>query len=272
MHAHDEEHDLGLAHDLGTLARRSSRRQVLKWIGGAGLFAFVGGCIDSGSDTGPDASTDDGSGTCSAIPEETAGPYPGDGSNGANALAQSGVVRSDIRTSFASASGTAQGVLLTIKLRLVNTNKTCAPLAGYAIHLWHCDRDGNYSLYSQGVTDQNYLRGVQETDANGEVTFTSIFPGCYAGRWPHIHFEIFPSVASATSSASKLRTSQLALPKATCDEVYATTGYSKSVSNLSQITLASDNVFSDGSSKQVATVTGSVSEGYAATLDVGITA
>ena len=28
-------------------------------------------------------------------------------------------------------------------------------------------RDGNYSLYSEAVADENYLRGVQETDADG---------------------------------------------------------------------------------------------------------
>ena len=57
--------------------------------------------------------------------------------------------------------------------------------------MWHCDRLGRYSLYGAGVTNQNYLRGTQEADASGNVTFTSIFPGCYSGRWPHIHFEVY---------------------------------------------------------------------------------
>src|SRR4029453_1536909 len=126
-----------------------------------------------------------------------AGPLPGDGSNGPNALTQSGVVRSDIRSSFAGLSGTADGIPLTIMLTIVSAS-TCAPLPGYAVYVWHCSREGLYSLYSPGVTDQNYLRGVQETDANGQVTFTSIFPACYSGRWPHIHFEVYPSLAAAT--------------------------------------------------------------------------
>ena len=127
------------------------------------------------------------------------------------------------------------------------------------------------ALYSSGVTGENYLRGVQATDSAGQVTFTSIFPACYAGRWPHIHFEVYPSVATATSSASKVATSQLALPKAACDAVFATTGYSASVSNLSQLSLASDNVFSDDQAvRQLATVTGSVAAGYTATLTVPI--
>jgi protocatechuate 3,4-dioxygenase beta subunit len=100
------------------------------------------------------------------------------------------------------------------------------------VYLWHCDRDGQYSLYSQGVTDQNYLRGVQETDGNGRVRFTSIFPAAYMGRWPHIHFEVYPSLSAATRSGSMLATSQLALPEDVCDLVYATDGYSESVRNM----------------------------------------
>lgn len=118
--------------------------------------------------------------------------------------------------------------------------------------------------------NQNYPRGVAQTDANGLVTFTSIFPACYAGRWPHIHFEVYPSLTAATSVANKTGTSQIALPKATCDLVYATTGYQQSVSNLSQISLATDMVFSDGATLELATVTGNVSSGLSAALTVAV--
>ena len=184
-------------------------------------------------------------------------------------LALSGVVRSDLRTSFAGLSGTAGGVLLTTTLTIVERS-TCTPLAGRAVYLWHADREGRYSLYSSGVTDQNYLRGVQVTDANGQVTFLSVFPGCYAGRWPHIHFEIHPSLAVATASSNKVATSQLGFPKATCDVVYATTGYAASITNLAGVSLATDNVFSDGSSQQIAAMSGDVSGGYTAQLTVPI--
>ena len=103
------------------------------------------------------------------IPEETGGPYPGDGSNGPNVLTESGVVRSDITSS------------LRLRLRespracrspsssrsTTSTATTVTALPGAAIYLWHCDREGGYSLYSEGVTDENYLRGVQEADADG---------------------------------------------------------------------------------------------------------
>jgi protocatechuate 3,4-dioxygenase beta subunit len=134
----------------------------------------------------------------------------------------------------------------------------------------HCDREGRYSLYSEGVTEENYLRGVQEADADGSVTFTTIYPAAYAGRWPHIHFEVYPSLDDATSASNKLRTTQLALPEETSSAVYATDGYDASVANLAQTSLDTDNVFSDGYSLQLAKVTGSVQDGLTATLTVPV--
>lgn len=292
-------HAHGLSHDLATLIQTApDRRRVLRWLSLAPAATFpLIGCGGGGDDTSTTDSTSTtttstttttttGTGTttttstssCSVIPSETAGPYPGDGSNSngsgiANALTLSGIVRSDIRSSIVGSSTTAQGVPLTVTLKLVNAGASCAPLAGYAIYLWHCTRDGNYSMYSSGITAENYLRGVQVTDSNGEVTFTTIFPGCYSGRWPHIHFEVYASLALATSTpaSDQIRTSQLALPQAICTAVYATSGYSASVSNLAAISLASDNVFgNDSAAQQMATVTGDVSSGYAATLTVGV--
>ncbi|MET0397692.1 MAG: dioxygenase [Longimicrobiaceae bacterium] len=266
-HHHDDGHDDfgGLHRDLSATGSAMGRRDLLRYALGAGALALFG-CSDS---TGATEGTDPGTGACSRIPQETAGPYPGDGSNGANVLDQTGVVRGDIRSSFAGLSGTADGVALTIRLVLVSAS-TCSPLAGRAVYLWHCDRLGRYSLYSSGATAQNYLRGVQEADASGQVAFTSIFPGCYAGRWPHIHFEVFPSVAAATSVSNKTATSQIALPKAACDAVYASGGHTGSASNLSQVSLATDNVFSDGSALELATMSGSVAAGYVATLTVAV--
>jgi protocatechuate 3,4-dioxygenase beta subunit len=275
MRTHD--HDRGLPDDLHAIEAMSERRRVLGWIAGAALapiFACGGSeargpaSVSTGGGSSPDASPGDGSATCSRIPEETAGPYPGDGSNGANALALAGIVRSDIRSSFGAATGTAEGVELTVKLTIVNSSGDCAKLTGYAVYVWHCDRDGLYSLYT--VADQNYLRGVQATDADGTVTFTTTFPGCYPGRWPHIHFEIYPSAAKATAASTKIATSQLALPADVCADVYATTGYAASATNLGQISLATDMVFSDGYANQVPAVTGDVTSGYVATLTVAV--
>ncbi|MCK9685532.1 intradiol ring-cleavage dioxygenase [Scleromatobacter humisilvae] len=281
-----DDHDKGLAHDLDTLGRR----RVL--LGAAGLAATtlltVWGCGGGGDSTGQAGSASSSgsssgssggsgstsTGTCAVSAEETQGPFPADGSNTingtvSNALALTGIVRSDIRSSFGSLSGTAAGVPTTLTLTLVNVNDSCAVLSGYAIYVWHCDRDGEYSLY--GVTDQNYLRGVQETDASGTVTFTTIFPACYSGRMPHIHIEVYRSETTATSYTNKLKTTQLAFPVDVCETIYSTAaGYSQSVTNLAQISFATDMVFSDGTATEMSTVTGSVADGYTVSLQVGI--
>ena len=267
-HDEREDHDKGLSHDLPTLV---SRRRALGSLGGLGLAATVAGCSgdDSTVDVGEGSTADVGKGE---IPEETPGPFPGDGSNGVNVLAESGIVRSDITTSFGSSTTVAEGVPLTVRLRVLDVSDggSAGGLAGAAVYLWHCDRQGRYSLYSDGVTDENYLRGVQQADGDGYVTFTSIYPAAYAGRWPHVHFEVYPSIDDATSASNKLRTTQLALPEDVSRRVYATDGYDASTANLDQTSLDRDMVFSDGSSLQMATVTGSVDSGLTATLNVPV--
>jgi protocatechuate 3,4-dioxygenase beta subunit len=253
--------DQGCGFDLATMRRRDLLRAV-----GLGATALgLGGCGAKPESTAETPST------VAEIPDETAGPYPGDGSNGPNVLNQSGVVRRDIRSSFGTATGTAQGVPMTLTLSLKDLANGGAAYAGVAVYVWHCDRAGGYSLYSAGVTGENYLRGVQVADDAGEVTFTSIFPACYSGRWPHVHFEVYPDGASIADSTKAIATSQVALPKEICDVVYQQAGYEASVTNLAQVSLDDDNVFGeDSGALQLAVVTGSVAEGYVATLEVGV--
>ncbi|WP_298820661.1 intradiol ring-cleavage dioxygenase [Chloroflexus sp.] len=206
-----------------------------------------------------------------AIPPETAGPFPGNGSQGTalNVLTRSGVVRSDIRTSLGTGN-IADGIPLRLELKLVRAGGDCAPLPGYAIYLWHCDAPGRYSMYSSGVEGEDYLRGVQAADEQGLVVFQTIFPGCYAGRWPHMHFEIYPSLEQATSARNVAHTSQLALPADICRQVYADSRYGNSLRNLGQLSLERDGIFRDGWETQMATVTGSLNEGLMARLTVGV--
>ncbi|MDP1026681.1 intradiol ring-cleavage dioxygenase [Sphingomonas sp. KR1UV-12] len=294
-------HGHGLADDLPLIAAQVARRRALKWFAGAGTAALVAGC--GGSDGDASASVDVVTGAtptptatatptptatatptptattgCVLDPTETNGPYPADGTNTSsgstsNALTASGIVRSDIRSSFLGTTTVAGGVKLTLTLTVVNVNASCAPLAGYAVYIWCCDRSGNYSLYT--AANESYLRGIQVTDANGQVTFTLVYPGCYSGRWPHIHFEVFSSLSTATSGRYAALVSQLAMPQAASTAVYAdTTTYPSSASNLARITLSSDNVFGDNTAAQIAqqtpTITGSVSEGYTATALIGL--
>ena len=272
-HHHDDEFDRGLSHDLPVFARR----RMIRLLAGASMVPLVAACStdDSGAASDASSSGSSSSGTsssdCEVIPSETAGPYPGDGSNGPNVLKESGVVRRDITKSFGSAAGVAEGIPLTITLTVVDQSSGCdTPKEGAAVYLWHCDREGRYSLYTDGVTEENYLRGVQEADDKGQVTFTSIFPACYTGRWPHIHFEVYDSLDDATAAQNIAATSQLAFPKDVCDTVYATDGYSQSVENLSRLSLESDMIFSDGYDQQLATTEGSTDKGYTATLTVSV--
>jgi len=277
------DHDRGLVFDLPNLM---ARRKALLVMGGAGLAALVG-CSSSGADGASTsatsttsaaagagaASTTGSSGTSGAteiIPEETAGPFPGDGSNGPDVLRESGVVRRDITSSFAGSTGTAAGVPLVIEL-VVADAASSSPRSGAAVYAWHCDSEGRYSMYSSGVEDQNYLRGVQETDADGVARFTSIFPGCYDGRWPHVHFEVYASVDDATGGGSPIATSQIALPEDTCTAVYASDDeYSASVSNLSRVSLESDMVFADSYDQELGTVTGAIGDDLTVSLPVGV--
>ncbi|KQQ21806.1 3,4-dioxygenase subunit beta [Rathayibacter sp. Leaf299] len=269
---HEEVVDQGLLFDVGTLF---SRRRVLSLIGvGAATVGLAACTTDAGGSTGT-SSASGSSGTASSgtastatgeIPDETAGPYPGDGSNGVDVLENAGVVRSDIRSSI-DGGATAAGVPMALTLTILDTANGDVPFAGAAVYVWHCDAGGNYSMYSSGVEDETYLRGVQVADANGAVTFTSVFPACYSGRWPHIHFEVYPDAASITDAANAIATSQVALPEDACAAVYALDEYSGSTQNLAQVSLADDNVFGDdGGVLQLGTTSGDVATGYSVAL------
>lgn len=287
---HDDRHDRGLLFDLTTLRERSilpprmERRRALQLLGVGGVGVLLAACGSSGSSSssasttsststtaaaGSATTTSSGSTVTEAIPEETGGPYPGDGSNGPNVLTESGIVRRDIRSSFGGSTGIAEGIVTTVTLTIVEAGSG-DPIDGAAVYLWHCDREGRYSLYSQGVTDENYLRGVQAASADGTLSFTTVYPAAYSGRWPHMHFEVFPNLGSATSAGSKLVTSQLALPEDVSDDVYATDGYEQSVTNMARTSLTSDMVFRDGTDLQMVAVSGDVDSGFALSLTVAV--
>ena len=309
MHDHQHAHGHSLAEDLPIMAAMVARRRALKWFAGAGTAALVAGCGGSGDSSTESASsvgvvtgstptptatatttatptptptatatTSASTSGCVVDPTETSGPYPADGTNtssGAtsNVLTVSGIVRSDIRSSFISSTTVATGVQVVLTITVVNVNASCAPLAGYAVYLWQCDRSGHYSLYT-GAASESYLRGVQVTDANGQVTFTTIFPACYDGRWPHMHFEVFSSLSNALSGKYSVLTSQFAMPSALCGTIYAdTTTYPSSASNFRQVSLSGDMVFGDNTSAQLAQQTPTftaASAGYTATALIGI--
>lgn len=304
VHNPREADDHGLAYDLETIARQTvGRRRALALFGAASGAALVAGCGggggggstgSSGATATTGATTTTGttttgtttagtttttlSGTCVADPTETNGPFPADGTNSSsgstsNVLTSSGVVRTDIRSSFISSTTTVPGVNVMMTLTLVKSSACATPLTGYVVYIWHCDATGNYSLYNTPA--ESYLRGVQVTDGNGQVTFTTIFPGCYSGRYPHIHFEIFSSLAAASNGRSTVLTSQLLPAADACTTVYnGSANYTQSITNFARISIATDGVFGDNTAAQIAqmtmAMTGSVAAGYTATNTIAI--
>ncbi|MCB9885468.1 MAG: cadherin-like beta sandwich domain-containing protein [Planctomycetes bacterium] len=199
------------------------------------------------------------SSTCTIVPSETQGPYPL-----LTVLADPAIVRSDITAGKA-------GVPMTLVLSLVDVNSGCAPIAGAAVYIWHCDKDGAYSGYSSGQNGshagETFLRGVQVTNQAGQVQFTTIYPGWYTGRITHVHFQVYLQNNTGTTAQA---TSQIAFPQGITQEVYASSLYAARGQNTSVTSFATDNVFQDGVDFQLATVTGSVAAGFTAALTVGV--
>lgn len=242
------------------------RRRML-----AGMTLGLGGAVLAacGSRAGAQAAA-----ACSATPRETKGPFPADGSNGRprpiNVLALEGVVRRDIRPSFAGMEGRADGVPLELELTLVGGDG-CRPLAYAGVYLWQNDAAGDYSLYDRA--DVNYLRGLQMANRVGGLSFTTIVPGCYGGRYPHCHFEVFASWAPAVGGEAPLLVSQLAFPDAECRAVYRNDArYGESLANLDRLPIGRDFVFGDsdaeGQARQTIALSGDPATGYRGTATV----
>ncbi len=196
------------------------------------------------------------SGNCTSTPSETEGPFP--------TKTPSSMVKSDI-------VGDRTGVALTVKITITNKNNSCAALANAIVDVWHCDAAGNYSEYggsgmqSTNYTSVHWLRGRQSTDSNGLVTFTTIFPGWYSGRAPHIHVHIY------NSSGKSLLVTQIAFPTDVCNTVYTTASpYSSRGTQDTQN--SKDNVFSDSLAYEMSVVTGSVAAGYTLTHTINVSA
>lgn len=238
------------------------RKHFLKslLLGAASVPALLTACSKdtaepTASSTSGSGSTGSSSGSCAVAPTETEGPFP--------TKVPSSYVRSDIRDG-------KTGYQMDITITLSNSNASCAALAGAIVDIWHCDAEGNYSEYGgTGMQATNYqsvhfLRGRQVTDANGQVKFTSIFPGWYSGRATHIHVHVY----SATGTS--LKVTQIAFPEGSGTALAAVNGYAKGLSGYTSN--ASDNVFSDGVANELATVTGSTSAGFQLAFSMGVAA
>lgn len=225
------------------------RKDFLKLTGLLGASTVVGGATAKAVQRAAAPPPD----TCVLIPTETAGPFPLDLSENTTFF------RQDVREN-------KTGVQLNLKLKIIGSNN-CLPMQNLRVNIWHCDKDGLYSGYSQpnnpGQAGQTYLRGYQMTDAGGNVEFVTILPGWYTGRICHIHFQVYVSSVYAAIS-------QLSFPLAEKNAVYAANSglYTKGADPL---TFSQDNIFSDGYAYQLGTLTpNAVTGGYDSYLEVAI--
>jgi protocatechuate 3,4-dioxygenase beta subunit len=227
------------------MSHKIPRRQAIALIGSAGA-AFALGCTD-GTPTSPDTGGSAAGGTtdaaCAVTPSETAGPYP----------SLTDLFRSDIRED-------RDGSPLTLAINVVNANDGCSPVANVNVEIWHCDAAGNYSQYGNSRTE-TFLRGIQTTDANGQVTFTTVFPGWYQGRATHIHVEV-------VRNGSSVKVSQIAFPESVNAAVYRTGVYASRGSNPTSN--GGDGIFADSLASELAQVTGDAATGLSATFRMGI--
>jgi protocatechuate 3,4-dioxygenase beta subunit len=159
-----------------------------------------------------------------------------------------------------------EGIALLINFTILDKTNSCKPLTGAHVDIWHCDKDGNYSEYGNhpmqrtDLTLAHFLRGRQTTDADGHVSFLSIYPGWYHGRAPHIHIEIF------TTAGKSLLVTQVAFPENISKNVYSSPLYA--ARGEADTPNNRDNVFADSLSEQMATVTGNVKDGFTLTSTI----
>ncbi|MFG3020695.1 intradiol ring-cleavage dioxygenase [Streptomyces sp. NPDC048254] len=249
------------------------RRRVL--IGGA-TVAAAGGLLAAGlasadTTTAPEAdagasttvTSDASSGVCSLNAEVTEGPYSLEGA----------LVREDVRED-------KEGVEVQYTFTVVDEANDCAPLENALVEIWHCDALGEYSGFvgKNGHTeddDGTFLRGGQLTDADGEVSLISIWPGHYVSRAVHVHMRVHTDVTLTDDSytgGSIIHTGQLFFDADLNAQVQAVSPYSDNTT--AETLLDDDTIYDDGgASSGLLTLTAlgdSVSDGYQATLTVGV--
>jgi protocatechuate 3,4-dioxygenase beta subunit len=227
-------------------SRLLTRREALGVVGAAGA-AVAFGCGDSPTrpSTAATTTTTSSNAACVVTPTETVGPYP----------SKVDLFRSDIREG-------RSGTLLALTIRVVNVSNGCAAVPNANVEIWHVDAAGDYSQYGTQTT-QTFLRGIQTSSSNGEVTFTTVYPGWYQGRATHIHVEV-------TVGGRSIKVTQIAFPESINNDVHTNGVYaSRGVNPMSNL---SDGIFSDSLSSELVTPAGSVGGGYAATFQVAISA
>lgn len=203
------------------------------------------------------AATDDAAAACITTPSEVAGPYEID------LIKNSNIYRGDIRED-------RTGLPLGLRLQVNNVNANCAPVKNARVDIWHCDKDGYYSGFVNdgylGTIDNSgktFLRGIQLTNKNGIVEFTTIYPGWYPGRITHIHLEFFITNVS-------VKTAQVAFPDKINRKVYQSPDYLGHGQNTTVLRNMEDAVFKDSLANELCTIDKASPAGIKASFVIGI--
>ncbi|HZN14021.1 MAG TPA: intradiol ring-cleavage dioxygenase [Acidimicrobiales bacterium] len=222
--------------------RALSRRQALTWLTTAGLAAVGVACSSNGSSSS--ATTVAGAApSCVLAPEMTEGPYYISGE----------AVRGDITEG-------KPGVPLQLNLTVVDAS-TCRPIPDAVVEIWHADASGDYSGFGNGASSRTFLRGAQNANADGLVTFKTIYPGWYQGRATHIHLK---ARVNGTT-----HTTQLFFNEADNNAVYSQSAYAGHQGTRTMN--SQDGIYSGGGSKTIVPLTAS-GAGYAGSLSLGVQA
>ncbi|MBS0269148.1 MAG: intradiol ring-cleavage dioxygenase [Proteobacteria bacterium] len=181
-----------------------SRRQALKSALAAPVASAMAADEPARAASDTPAAAAQPPGQCILLPQAVEGPYYFDPK----------LVRADITEG-------RPGAPLRLSLRIIEAG-SCTPISGARVDVWHADASGIYSGYTgQGASreistkGQTYLRGTQTTDADGQVAFSTVYPGWYPGRTPHIHVKVFLDETS-------LVTGQIYFPDDYSARIYAT--------------------------------------------------
>jgi protocatechuate 3,4-dioxygenase beta subunit len=232
-----------------------NRRNLLKSLGAVGLGSVFP--LNKALGAEEKARIRQSASTCFLTPQETEGPY----------YFNANLVRQDIRQDLTT-SVVKTGLPLNMVITVIDFD--CKPIPNVLVDIWHCDKDGIYSGYAGqpgGVSTvgQNFLRGIQMTDANGQCSFLSIYPGWSPGRVTHVHFKV-------RLTSTTYVTSQFAFPNSANTAVYGTPLYVAKGQN--SLTNATDSIFGSANPENqvMAVTTNAATGGYDGTFTIGILA
>jgi len=215
---------------------RFTRGSLLKAAGAAAAAVGLGRLGDA------EDSLASNSVSCVLTPEQTEGPYY--------------IAKEKLRRNITDGR---PGTPLTLRLTVVDA-RTCRPIRGATVDVWHCDASGIYSGFGAGRASRTFMRGIQRTNANGVATFKTVYPGWYQGRTVHIHVKVHVR-------GNVVHTGQLYFPDRVTDAAYRSAPYSARPNR--DVRNADDTIFRNGGKRSLLGLRRS-GAGYVGSIRMGV--